>query len=73
MGINLVGSFCLIYDFQYLRLSEMGQHVGARILEVLVVRERSYKREIKLLNILLFIKSNVWKVSCLANVNSILV
>ncbi|XP_071952755.1 trafficking protein particle complex subunit 5-like [Antedon mediterranea] len=43
------------------KLSELGQHVGVRILELLFIRERNLKREIKLLNILLFIKSNVWK------------
>ena len=41
----------------------MGYHVGARILDVLVLRERGFKRETKLLNMLLFVKSNVWKVS----------
>ena len=44
------------------RLAEMGQHVGVRILDVLVLRERGFKRETKLLNMLLFIKSNLWKV-----------
>jgi len=43
------------------KLSEMGHHVGTRILDVLVVRERGFKRETKLLNMLLFIKSNLWK------------
>lgn len=40
----------------------MGQHVGQRVLDMLVLREKGYKRETKLLNILIFIKSNVWKV-----------
>ena len=40
----------------------MGHHVGVRILDVLVLRERGFKRETKLLNMLLFIKSNLWKV-----------
>nr|XP_054765334.1 trafficking protein particle complex subunit 5-like [Lytechinus pictus] len=44
------------------KLSDMGQHVGVRILDLLFIRERGLKRETKLLNILLFIKSNVWKV-----------
>lgn len=43
------------------RLSDMGQHVGVRILELLFLREKNFKREIKLLNMLLFVKSNVWK------------
>ncbi|XP_030844703.1 trafficking protein particle complex subunit 5 [Strongylocentrotus purpuratus] len=44
------------------KLSDLGQHVGVRILDLLFIRERGLKRETKLLNILLFIKSNVWKV-----------
>ena len=41
----------------------MGQHVGVRVLDVLVLREKGFKREVKLLNMLLFIKANLWKVS----------
>jgi hypothetical protein len=40
----------------------MGQHVGVRILDVLVVRERGFKRETKLLQILIFVKATLWKV-----------
>ncbi|KAG7161255.1 Trafficking protein particle complex subunit 5-like [Homarus americanus] len=36
------------------KLSELGQRVGVRMVELLFVRERNYKRETKLLNILLF-------------------
>ncbi|KAL5016570.1 hypothetical protein ScPMuIL_006159 [Solemya velum] len=43
------------------KLSEMGQHVGSHLLDVLFLREKGYKREIKLLNMLLFIKSSFWK------------
>ena len=55
------------YDFDvtgafYFRLSELGQHIGSRILDVLVVREKGLRREIRVLNILLFIKSVLWKV-----------
>ena len=45
------------------RLSELGQHVGNHILDVLFFRERGYKREVKLLNMLLFIKGSFWRVS----------
>ena len=45
------------------RLSEMGQHVGIRMVDLLVLRERGFKREIKLLSVLIFIKANLWKVS----------
>lgn len=44
------------------RLSEFGQQVGMRMLDLLIVREKNGKREIKLLQILIFIKSTVWKV-----------
>ncbi|EDO27087.1 predicted protein [Nematostella vectensis] len=43
------------------KLSDLGQHVGARILDVLVLREKGLKREVRVLNILLFIKSVLWK------------
>lgn len=43
------------------RLAEVGTEVGHRVTDLLVVREKGGKREIKLLNILLFIKSTVWK------------
>lgn len=44
----------------------MGQHVGVRILDVLVVRERGFKRETKLLQILIFVKATLWKVFSLS-------
>ncbi|XP_076066228.1 trafficking protein particle complex subunit 31 isoform X2 [Oratosquilla oratoria] len=43
------------------KLSELGQRVGVRMVEILFVRERNYKRETKLLNILLFVKETLWK------------
>uniref|UniRef100_A0A673CM62 Trafficking protein particle complex subunit 5-like n=1 Tax=Sphaeramia orbicularis TaxID=375764 RepID=A0A673CM62_9TELE len=43
------------------RLADMGQSVGASLLDVLVLREKNGKRETKVLNMLLFIKVNVWK------------
>ena len=45
------------------RLSQMGYHVGIRMIDALVLRERGFKREVKLLNVLIFIKSTVWKVT----------
>ena len=44
------------------RLSELGFQVGARLLDLLVLRERGYKRETKSLQMLLFLKTTVWKV-----------
>lgn len=43
------------------RLAEMGAEVGHRITDLLVVREKGGKRETKLLNALLFVKSTLWK------------
>ncbi|RMX52361.1 hypothetical protein pdam_00014393, partial [Pocillopora damicornis] len=45
------------------KLSELGQQVGSRVLDVLVLREKGMKREVRVLNILLFIKSVLWKVN----------
>ena len=41
----------------------MGKNVGSRMLDILVLREKGYKRETRIINILLFIKTTVWKVS----------
>ncbi|XP_075228279.1 trafficking protein particle complex subunit 31 [Lycorma delicatula] len=43
------------------KLAEMGQEVGIKLLDLYFVREKSCKRETKLLNMLLFIKSTLWK------------
>lgn len=43
------------------KLHELGYQVGARILDLVFVREKAAKRETKLLNVLLFIKSTLWK------------
>ncbi len=37
--------------------------VGARILDLHFIRDRAAKRELKLLNALLMVKSTLWKVS----------
>ncbi|XP_063241722.1 trafficking protein particle complex subunit 5 [Bacillus rossius redtenbacheri] len=44
-----------------IKLAEMGQEVGMKFIDLLFVRERNCKREIKLLNMLLFVKSTLWK------------
>lgn len=44
------------------RLHDLGQNVGTKLIDLYFVRERNGKREIKLLNILLFVKSTFWKV-----------
>ncbi|GLV43757.1 TRAPP subunit 31 [Carabus blaptoides fortunei] len=43
------------------KLHEMGQNVGVKLIDLYFVRERNCKREIKLLNMLLFVKSTLWK------------
>lgn len=43
------------------KLAELGRHVGARMVDILILREKGYKRETKLLSMLLFIKTNLWK------------
>lgn len=39
----------------------MGEDVGTRIIDLYFVRERSSKRETKLTQMLLFVKTTVWK------------
>lgn len=43
------------------KLADLGRHVGQRVTDVHVLREKGFKREIKLLRMLVFIKSNLWK------------
>ncbi|RWS28102.1 trafficking protein particle complex subunit 5-like protein [Leptotrombidium deliense] len=43
------------------KLSEMGYHVGQRIIDALFIREKNFKREIRLINTLVLIKTSVWK------------
>lgn len=55
---TLVG-FIIINVFN--RLNEFGYRVGSRVLELLTWREKIAKRETKVLGILYFIHSTVWK------------
>lgn len=43
------------------KLAEMGTEVGHKVTDLLIMREKGGKREIKLLNVLLFIRSTLWK------------
>jgi len=43
------------------KLHELGWQVGARILDLHFIRDRAAKRELKLLNALLMVKSTLWK------------
>jgi trafficking protein particle complex subunit 5 len=44
------------------KLHSLGYDVGSRLLDLYVYREKNSKRETKLINMLLFIKSTLWKV-----------
>ncbi|RCN41584.1 transport protein particle component, Bet3, partial [Ancylostoma caninum] len=52
----LVGEVGLLF-----RLASYGKIVGIRLLDVVTLREKGYRRETKLLGMLMFIKSSVWK------------
>eukprot|EP00736_Rhodelphis_marinus_P003780 Rmarinus@m.6957 len=43
------------------RLEELGYEVGLRVLELVCTRDKNSKREVRLLNMLGFISSTVWK------------
>lgn len=43
------------------RLHDLGQDVGSRLIDLYIVRERNSKRELKLINMLLMVKTTVWK------------
>lgn len=51
------------YKNIFFRLHEMGRSVGLKIIDLYFVRERNCKREIKLLNMLMFVKTTLWKVN----------
>lgn len=43
------------------RLEHTGVSVGLKVLELLACRNKEYRRETKLMNLLQFISTNVWK------------
>lgn len=43
------------------KLCDLGQEVGVKLIDLYFVRERNCKRETKLLHMLLFIKTTLWK------------
>lgn len=47
--------------YRRLRLNEFGYRVGLRMLELLVWRDRNPKRETRMLSILYFIHTALWK------------
>lgn len=49
------------YSYDLQRLNEFGYRVGLRMLELLVWRDRNPKREVRVLSILYFIHTALWK------------
>ena len=45
------------------RLANLGHHVGFRMIDVLCLREKTVKRETRIVSTLWFIQKTVWKVS----------
>lgn len=43
------------------KIASYGKQVGLRMFDIITLREKGYKRETKLLGMLMFIKSTVWK------------
>ncbi|KAL3110114.1 hypothetical protein niasHT_015720 [Heterodera trifolii] len=43
------------------RLTGYGKFVGVRLLDLIALREKGYKRDVKLLHMLMFLKGPVWK------------
>ena len=42
------------------RLSQMGYRVGQRVMDSMAIREKNFKRETRLINMLVFIRTKVW-------------
>ncbi|PVU87415.1 hypothetical protein BB560_006490, partial [Smittium megazygosporum] len=57
--INL-STFALLFS-EIIQLSEIGYRVGIRIFELTMQRERTIHRENRVLNILLYINTTIWK------------
>ena len=43
------------------KLAEFGEQIGRRIIDALTLRVRGHRRDIKLLDMLMFIRSSLWK------------
>ncbi|VDQ16003.1 unnamed protein product [Trichobilharzia regenti] len=49
------------FFFRFFRLSDFGKAVGERMVDVVYARDKPQKRDIRLYNALIFLKSNFWK------------
>ena len=43
------------------KLAGFGEQIGLKLIDTLTIRERGFSRDKKLLNVLMFIRSNLWK------------
>jgi hypothetical protein len=43
------------------RLTDAGRHIGYRIIDLIVNREKNYRRETRIINMLMFIKTVFWR------------
>ena len=43
------------------KLANFGKTIGVRLIDTLSIRERGFRRETRLLNVLMFIRSSLWK------------
>lgn len=43
------------------RLSNAGKHIGVRMIDLIVNREKNFRRETRIINILMFIKTVFWR------------
>lgn len=43
------------------RLTDAGKHIGYRIIDLIVNRDKNFRRETKIINILMFIKTVLWR------------
>ncbi|CAG2107958.1 unnamed protein product [Medioppia subpectinata] len=42
------------------KLSEMGYRVGQRVMDAMAIREKNFKRETRIINLLVFLRTKVW-------------
>merc|ERR1712226_1803586 len=59
--VNYCDSRVATLDEQQAKLSEMGEHVGSRYLELSWFREKQFRRENRLIHLLTFVQKNLWK------------
>ena len=43
------------------KLAGFGEQIGIKLFDTLTIRERGFRRDTRLLNVLMFIRSNLWK------------